>query len=79
MLYLKDKEMYFSGFSYLGLAGILKSLPFKMKNSARFSLRRRCVLTNQRLITAKSYKMTRMVYKLMLNTSKINGVRVTKR
>lgn len=84
MLYLKDKETYFLGFSSLSLAGILK-LPYirpqcpKIKNNARLSLKLRCILTNQRLISSKSYKMTRMAYKFMLNTSKINGVKVTKR
>jgi hypothetical protein len=84
MLYLKDKEAYFLGFSSLNLAGILKlpyvnNQPPKISNNTRLPLKLRCILTNQRLISSKSYKMTRMAYKFMLNTSKINGIKVTKR
>lgn len=84
VLYLKDKEIYFLGFYFLGLAGILKfpsvrTKYSKTKNNAKPSVRFRCILTNQRLINSKSRKITRMIYKIMLNTSKINGIRVAKR
>jgi hypothetical protein len=84
VLYLKDKEIYFLGFSYLGLAGILRAPSirarlFKTKSSARLSIKFRCILTSQRLTSSRSFKMTRMVYKFMLNASKMNGIRVTKR
>jgi hypothetical protein len=84
ILYLKDKEIYFLGLAYLRLAGILK-LPsirahfFKTKNTGRLSIKFRCILTSQRLISSRSFKMTRMVYKFMLNASKMNGIRVAKR
>jgi hypothetical protein len=78
--YFRSKELYCLGLSFLGLAGVSKIPNFriagvKVKSILRVSLTSRCVLSNQRLNNSRSYKMTRMVYKSMLNRSKINGVK----
>jgi len=83
-LYLKGQEINLLSFFSLGLTGIVKIPSIriqssKIKNSPRLFLKPTCILTKQSLVSSKTYKMNRMVYKFMLNTSKINGVRVAKR